>query len=574
VFAGPPFGATWSGDGAKGEPEKALAALRAAGKAANDSKQFAEVIRRGTELQKTLEHGGSEAARADVLSIVGEAWYKLGDHERALEHLMRGLELAELARDREIELLTLSYIGIVQRDQRNYDQSIELFTRAAELARKVGKAKYLTAAINEKSNVYYFLEQYEKALEIKLEALVIAREARLREPEAYCLNDLGDILSKLGRHAEALERLAQAEQILRGLGRQRELAFVLNSQASVLNSLGRPEEAAVLARSVVEQARAGGIRDLLADSLEVLSAAEAAKGRHAEAHAALQEAHTLRGRLFEERGARRIAELQVRFDLERKERRIRELENTNAITSLRLSRERLLRYAAVACLLMLGVLAFLVYNRYRLSQRARRALQAAHDEIHAKNRELHDANVRLERAALHDPLTGLLNRRGLMERIELERVRSLRSHKPFSIVLGDIDFFKSINDHHGHQAGDVVLEGVGRLLDGTVRKQDAPSRWGGEEFMILLPETDAAGAMIVAEKIRHRISEHEFEAKGGRIPVTLTFGVAGWDPSLSVDACTKLADEALYAGKHAGRNRVVLAGSDPGPPPAGETSHG
>jgi len=565
VAAGAPPDSAGSLDLTPGDLSQARDALREVGKAANDSKQFAEVIRRGTELLHTLGERARPAARADVLVIVGEAWYKLGDHEKALEHLLRGLELAELTRDREIELRAMGYVGFIHRDQKNHDKAVEQFTRAAELARKVGKTNYLTAAINEIGNVYYFQGQYEKALEIKYQALAIAREARLREPEAYCLNDLGDILSKLGRHPEALERFVQAEKLLSGQGRERELAFVLNSQASELVHLGRAQEAAELAGQVIEQARATGIRDLLADSLETLARAEAAGGRHAEAFAALRESNTVRGQLFDERGSRRIAELQVRFDLERKERQIRELEDAHAINSLRLSRERLLRYAAVGGLLLLGALAFLVFNRYRLSVKARRALQAAHDEIHAKNQELHDANVRLERAALHDALTGLLNRRGMMERIELERIRYMRSQKPFSVVLGDIDFFKSINDRHGHQVGDHVLSGVARVIGDGVRRQDASARWGGEEFLILLPETELAGALTVAEKIRARIEEHAFEAGGGRVPVTMTFGVAQWDPAGSIDACTRQADEALYEGKRGGRNRVVLAPVEPAP---------
>lgn len=574
VGAGTPFGQTGSTDSSVAQPEQARAALRQTLKGANDSRQFAEVIRRGNELLRSLENSGSASTRADVLALLGEAWYKLGDHEKALEHLIRGLAFAEVAEDRTIELLIMSYIGFVHRDQKNWDQAIEVFTRAAGLARKHGVPNVLSASLNELGMIRFTLGQHQEALALKHEALAIARDARIEEAVAYTLNDLGELLSKLGRHLEALEHFGQAEALLGRLGRARELSVVQMNRAAGLIVLGNPEEAAELARRVVEKARAAGYRDLLWESLETLARAEAVRGVHHEAYEALQEAHQLRGELFEEGGARRIAELQVRFDLERKERQIRELESTNAIAALRLSRERLLRYVAVSGLLLLGVLVFLIHNRYRLSLRARRALEAAHDEIHAKNRELHDANDRLARAALHDALTGLLNRRGLMERIELERVRSLRSQKPFSIVLGDLDFFKSINDRHGHQAGDAVLEGVGRLMDGTVRKQDAAARWGGEEFMILLPETAASGALVVAEKLRHRIEEHVFEAKGARIPVTMTFGVAEWDSSLSVDACTKRADEALYAGKHAGRNRVVLAGVTPDAPDGGEVSHG
>jgi diguanylate cyclase (GGDEF)-like protein len=535
------------------------AALESASRAANRLGRYADVIRHGTDLLRLQTAQAPAAKRADTLATVGNAWYMLSDHEKALDHLIRALALAEAARDKRLMARITTGIGFVHRDQKNHEKAIELFTRSAAVSEEIGDLSFLAASLNELGNVRSTLGQHDEALALKQRALEVARNGRFEQMEAFCLNDIGEVLSRMGRHQDALSRFEQAEELLSGAGREREVSFIHMNQASEMTHLGRVEEAAGLARRVIGHARAGGFVDLLEGALGVLARAEAASGRPAEAYVALQEAHELRGRLFDERGAKRIAEQQIRFDFERKERQIRELENTNAIHALRHSRERILRYATVAGLALLGILAFLVHNRYRLSVRARRALQAAHDEIQVKNGELEEANGRLAEAALTDALTGLLNRRGLQDRIELERVRSLRSGRPFSILLGDIDLFKSINDRWGHQAGDLVLAGVARVMGNAVRRQDATARWGGEEFMLLLPETDEAGAAIVAEKVRVLIQEHGFSFDGERIPVTMTFGVCGWDPSLAIEECTRLADEALYAGKSAGRNRVVTA---------------
>jgi len=544
---------------ARGDSAGESVALADAVNAADELGRYADVVRHGADLVRLQAAGAPAEERAGMLAVVGKAWYMLADHEKALEHLIRALALAEAAGDRQLMSRVTNGIGFVHRDQKNHEEAIAQFTRSAAIAREIDDSILLTSSLNEIGNVRSQLGQHDEALAIKQQALAIARDAKLRRMEAYCSNDIGEVLSKMGRREDALEWFERAQGLLEGTGREREVSFISMNRAAEMTELGRAAEAAGLARQVVAYARNGGFTDLLAGALEVLARAEASAGRHLEAFAALQEASELRGRLFDERGAQRIATLQVRFDFDKKERQIRDLENANAVNELRLSRERILRYAAVVGLALLGMLAFLVYNRYRFSVRARAALQAANDEIRVKNLELEEANDRLAMAAMTDALTGLLNRRGLTDRIELERVRSLRSRKPFSILLGDIDFFKSINDLHGHQAGDLVLAGVARTLAGAVRRQDAVARWGGEEFMLLLPETDEAGALIVAEKVRILIEERAFPVDGGRIRVTMTFGVYAWDRSMTIDECTARADEALYAGKSAGRNRVVLA---------------
>jgi diguanylate cyclase (GGDEF)-like protein len=131
------------------------------------------------------------------------------------------------------------------------------------------------------------------------------------------------------------------------------------------------------------------------------------------------------------------------------------------------------------------------------------------------------------------------------------------------VILCDIDHFKAINDSLGHDAGDAVLcEVAGRLRD-RLRAQDRLARWGGEEFLVLLPETDRDGAVLVAESLRKQMEETPARYEDQEIAVTLSFGVAALDPGRSVEESIRQADDALYEGKRAGRNRVMAAAAEP-----------
>ena len=122
----------------------------------------------------------------------------------------------------------------------------------------------------------------------------------------------------------------------------------------------------------------------------------------------------------------------------------------------------------------------------------------------------------------------------------------------------DIDHFKNVNDTYGHECGDKVLVRVSQELKKTLRAQDLPTRWGGEEFICLLPETDVDGARHVAEKIRTAIEAHCYECRGVSVSVTVTLGISIYDGSCSLEECIRRADDALYKGKKQGRNQVVV----------------
>jgi len=165
-----------------------------------------------------------------------------------------------------------------------------------------------------------------------------------------------------------------------------------------------------------------------------------------------------------------------------------------------------------------------------------------------------------ERDARVDPLTQLANRRGFLEQAEMARGLAVRHQRPLTVVILDIDHFKAINDRHGHAAGDEVLVSVGRTLARLTRSGDCVARWGGEEFILLLPETDLQAASHLAERARSALEEMDAVTREGvHVRITASFGVAQLKPGQSLEKLIIAADDALYAVKSSGRNRVAHA---------------
>jgi diguanylate cyclase (GGDEF)-like protein len=188
-------------------------------------------------------------------------------------------------------------------------------------------------------------------------------------------------------------------------------------------------------------------------------------------------------------------------------------------------------------------------------------------ELHKKNAALRRLNQDLEAAnetilelTRTDPLTQLANRRYFDERIQEMVSLAKRRSQPLSLIMTDIDKFKHVNDAFGHDAGDRVLVGYAELMKQAVRKEDLVARFGGEEFIILLPHTGSDEAYALAERIRERLSQQDF--LGNHHRVTASFGISQLRADEAIPEFIKRADAALYRAKASGRNRTVLAGPD------------
>jgi two-component system cell cycle response regulator len=190
------------------------------------------------------------------------------------------------------------------------------------------------------------------------------------------------------------------------------------------------------------------------------------------------------------------------------------------------------------------------------------------DELDEKNRELEVANKRLRKLSITDGLTELFNHRHVQTLLHDEFERSHRSGELIAVAMLDLDRFKNVNDTYGHPTGDVILYETAHILRDTAREVDMVGRYGGEEFIVILPSTDEEEAARFAERIRHAVESHEYRDEATLVRMTVSCGVASF-PAPGVDspeALLKRADEALYAAKTGGRNRVVRATEMPSPP--------
>ena len=183
---------------------------------------------------------------------------------------------------------------------------------------------------------------------------------------------------------------------------------------------------------------------------------------------------------------------------------------------------------------------------------------AAQALIALENAHLHGL---VQRQAVTDELTGLANRRRFLSQMETEVARSRRSGSPLAIVLADLDDFKQVNDKYGHEAGDRTLRAFADILREAVRDIDLPVRLGGEEFAILLPDTDLPGGANLAERIRSTLAERQIESGAARISVTASFGVSCFPLAASADDLLVDADRRLYDAKRRGKNRVEVSSS-------------
>jgi diguanylate cyclase (GGDEF)-like protein len=187
------------------------------------------------------------------------------------------------------------------------------------------------------------------------------------------------------------------------------------------------------------------------------------------------------------------------------------------------------------------------------------------DELDQKNRELELANKRLRKLSITDGLTDLFNHRHIHELLHEEFERTRRSGEPLAVAMLDLDRFKLVNDTYGHPTGDVILYETARILRETAREIDMVGRYGGEEFVVILPGTDEEAAAQFAERVRESVSEYLFRDEANEVKMTVSGGVASF-PGLDIDhpdVLIKRADEALYAAKEGGRNRIVRASEIP-----------
>jgi len=553
----------------------------------------AEGIRRAEVLLESLEQSevACPSGRMLVEAALASNLHIAGRYDQALEAVGQAIKLAEEV-DEPVHCATVyRTAGVVFWEVDAHHQALTYYQQALDLSRKAGDDSGIARTAGNIGNLHTALGNLDEAERYHLQALEAFESLSWGEGVAGTLVNLGALAA---RRAEALERAdeTQAAQqhhrdnldynrralaIFEKLDNPRGIAYAADNVARALTSLGQAEAALAPARRSQELRQKVGdsmgvVRSLLtrADALAALGEIEDAIGLLAEARAMVgpdnrsiqrevlqrqadllareQNFEKALGRLRElveieramaaEQTAARVEELELKYRAEQLEQQLA-LERAGAeLSEQRVHRQRIISLGATLTALLLLLIAVLAYNRYRLGKKVSRSL---------------------DRAARTDPVTGLSNRRDMTERIQRAIIRSEEDHEKAALVMADIDSFKRINDTLGHQGGDQVLIHVAQLMREHVRGQDVVSRWGGEEFMMLLPNTDLEGAVSVSENLRRALAETPPVIAGQQLVLTMTFGVAETYPGIDFNTLIKRADDAMYVGKARGKDRVVAS---------------
>lgn len=498
-------------------------------------------------LQHIAQALGDPVRQARAEFLLGTIQAERGDIAGALErfHSARGV-LQGNGNEAELARVT-NAIGVAHNFTNNYPRARDYYQQALELARRAGNVELENTILGNLALVIGELDGPRAGLAAHREALALAHE---RDDGEMVANQLANICSRLvevGQLDPAATTCSEALRRVEALGNARLVAGTRMSLGDLDRARGNLEAA----RGDYEAALALAqnlVPSVEVELLEKLANLDAALGAPERALQRLRQLMALRARLQERQRASLIEELEVRYRVEQQEREIELLELDRELQASQLRQRNQLLIGSGIALVLVTLLMLVAWRGYSSKSRLER-------ELATRNDALGEALATITRLAREDALTGLLNRRGFRELAEREIQRAGRTGEPLALVMADIDQFKRINDQHGHAVGDEILGRIAQRMKQSVRDLDIVCRWGGEEFVLLLPRTDKTDARRAIDRIRDRLGARPIDTSAGPFTITLTYGIATVDSDL--DAAIEHADKAMYQGKRAGRDGVV-----------------
>ncbi|MEZ4633122.1 MAG: diguanylate cyclase [Deinococcales bacterium] len=456
------------------------------------------------EAEAYCEEGGH---KSDCYNLLGVSYMRLGGYDEALSNLLKALQYVE-AESYHGDIL--GNIGTVYTQLGELDEALKMLKHALELkqSQEQPDRSSLSSTWNNLARVYLELNYDNQALVAAQRALELAKRIGLGKLQSQPLNTCGMTYFKLGDFAESLrhyeaslkisrpenDRLAQL-YALRGIG---EVHFAQGDYELALAFLEQAIELANFLDSVAEQYLC---HQLLANIYEKQGDFPKALSHH-------RRYHKQKEQVFNVKLGQRVRMVQLMHEAER-------------------------------------------------AQKDAEIYQLKHVELERQFNELKRLHEKVAWISNHDELTGLYSRRYFNEQLEQAFHRKVRYGNALSLIMLDIDNFKSINDLHSHPFGDKVLVSIAEILKQNTRTVDIVARYGGEEFVIILPELDLAHAVMAAERLRKAISQHDWSTLlGNDFQVTISLGVASAEGLSDYDRLIAIADHKLYQAKQQGKNKV------------------
>ncbi len=472
---------------------------------------------------------------------LGDVQFYVNNLNLSLKHYLNALKLFEksAARDKtsyaRINLGHLmATIGNVLRSSNDLEAALSYYRRCHAIYLREGFTEGIPGILYNTGNVFHSQGRLDESLNVYKQALEEAELGNDNYLASMALTSLGSVYMARNELDEAENYFKRSMSIAEKMDRPRgilsasiKLIELGRIRGNLDHSLMLSERAESLAEELDDRR---SLKDIFRERVFIYRG----KSQFEKALETNLTCQRITEEFLSENRVRELDILRVRYETEAKEWEIERLRREKTTQQKMIA-------AAAAGLFLAGVSLVLFYRNVRFRTRL--------------NRELEEAYSRVERLSQIDTLTGLANRRAMMRSLSNEQTRSSRTGRDFGLIMADIDSFKQVNDRHGHACGDEVLIEVAKRVMQALRNQDVASRWGGEEFLLLLPETSLQSSVKVAEKIRILVEKTPFIWKNVSIHLSMTFGVSAGG-MIPVDEAIQLADSALYQGKREGKNRV------------------
>ncbi len=502
-------------------------------------------------LEQASDYSGMILAAADLervadtledrlfaLRSTGRAYALLSDYDRALDALEAAVGLAEggigSVSFAELYRDTAGLLGEIGR----FEQALSLLDRGLTILGEDNASDLRSSLLVMKGSMQGALGQLDEALSTLKTAMDLPLPTERQK--TMRLNNLGMVYKWRGELEQALPAFETVLEQGRSLDTEQIIVYALLELGDVNRLMGNYDLARDYLEDALQRSRAAGRNRWLVFSHRYLAELEDALGNSEAADAQRQALAEAQARIQDEVRENRAEVLQVSLELLEREQRIERLQMESELQAVRLDRSQKVSW-------LIGVATALLVV----------ALWLAIQQVRARSA----ANKRLDHLANTDGLTGLFNRRYLIARAG-EFLAAKDVPGALGVVMIDLDHFKRINDRFGHEHGDAVLIDVAKRIQSVVRQPDIVARWGGEEFLALLPDCDLEASVEIAERLRTVISTPVIRFDHVEHTVTATLGVSVAQGGDAFEEALQRADEALYRAKREGRNRVCAAGQE------------
>ncbi|NPV78043.1 MAG: GGDEF domain-containing protein [Anaerolineae bacterium] len=466
------------------------------------------------QAQSMFEESGAEAENGRALNAIGLNYSLLGAYPESLQHLLKAGEIFHRLNLAEQEAEALNNLGLLNLFLEDPVKASKLLNAGLEIAQRTHNRRLQAELLNRLSMAACGLKDHTRAIEYGLRSVEIYQRMQNHQGEIEALNSVGDAYLARNDYGRALAFFQLVTGAAERFNSPIELGRALRKIGVVASSLEQYDNAIQSVQQALEILTKTGDQKEIYKCHETLAMIYKKKGDYASALEHFEKFYQLKDSIFNEEADIRLKTLEI----------VHQLATTRKDAEL-----------------------------YRLKN----------VDLQNEIEERKKAEIALQAMAVTDPLTGLYNRRHFFTLASQEAERSVRYSHALSVIIIDLDDFKQVNDTWGHLVGDQVLATIANHIREEIRKVDIAGRFGGDEFVILLPETEVGQARIVAGRLRDRILRQPTITEHGRLVVTVSLGVAGarGERCKDVEALLDRADQALYHAKQSGRNQVSVFGA-------------